>query len=167
MGGWGVVDDSRGVVRESSFSCSPVLLDFQSSIRSSNGGRRWFRRRSSIRPAVTQAHLLSAKVPQLWVASRKILNLQWVFPFPGVIVVDGVVVVVGFDSHWSVEGKVQPWTESVLVPTRRCFGGYCYGWEAGQSDEKRSHPPINMGWRYVPTVACPLLPITSVGRCRH
>lgn len=79
-----------------------------SSTRSSNDGRRWFRRRSSIRPAVTQAHLLSAKVPQLWVVSRKILNLQWVFPFPDVIVVDGVVVVVGFDSHWSVERKVQP-----------------------------------------------------------
>ena len=70
---------------------------------------------------------------------------MWVSPLPDVIVVAGVVVVVGFDSHWGVERKVQPWTDSVLVPTRRCFGGYCYGWEAGQIDEKGSHLPINMG----------------------
>lgn len=145
MGGWGVVTNSRGVVRNSLVLLVFLCLCTSSSVRSSNDGRRWFRRRSSIRPAVNQAHLLSAKVPQLWVVSRKILNLQWVLPFPDVIVVDGVVVVVGFDSHWSVERKVQPWTESVLVPTRSCFSGYCYGWEAGQSDEKRSHLPINMG----------------------
>lgn len=125
----------------------------QPSVRSSKDRRGWFRGRSSIRPAVTQAHLLSAEVPQVWVVSRKILNLQWVFPFPAVIVVDGVVVVVvGFDSQWGVERKVQPWTESVLVPTQRCFGGYLYGWEARPDNEKRSHLPINTGGRYVPAI---------------
>lgn len=80
------------------------------------------------------------------------------------MVVAGFVVVVGFDSHWGVERKVQPWTESVLVPTRCRFGGYCYGWEAGQDDGKRSHLPINMEGRYVPAAVRPLLSTTSVGR---
>lgn len=80
------------------------------------------------------------------------------------MVVAGFVVVVGFDSHWGVERKVQPWTESVLVPIRCCLGGYCYEWEAGQDDGKRSHLPINTETRYVPAAVGPLLSITSVGR---
>ena len=163
MGGWGVVtmfDVQCGSPWFGGLRC------LWTSVRSLKDGRRWFRRRSSIRSAMTQAHLLSAEVPQVWVVSRKILNLKWGFPLPDVNVVDGVVVVVGFDSHWSVERKVQPWTESVLVPTQRCLGGYRNGWEARHDSESRTHLPINMGERYVPDVARALLPITSVGRSR-
>lgn len=106
MGGWGVVTTAQ-VRCGGPWSASPGPLGFWSSASSSQlerCGHGWLRR-SSIRPAVTQAHLLSAEVPHVWVVSRKILNLLWVFSFPDVIVDGGGVVVVGFDSHWSVERK--------------------------------------------------------------
>jgi hypothetical protein len=77
------------------------------------------------------------------------------------------VVVVGFDPQLGVEREVQPF--GLNQYSYRHGTGFWWvlaanGWEAGQTNEKRSYIAINMEGRYVPLTVRPLLSLTTVGR---